>query len=71
LCFEKIVEGLWNSGLDNFNIVQSVQSSVGCAIGAWKNGTLRAVQTTEASLVKFQREAKTLLSHLCEETVVS
>lgn len=32
---------------------------------------LRAVQMIEAWLAKFQREAKSLLGHLCEETIVS
>jgi hypothetical protein len=44
---------------------------VGWSVGAWKKRLLRAVPTMEAWLVKFRREAKTLLDILCEESGVS
>lgn len=47
----------------------SVESSVGCSAGAWKIRTLRAARRM-AWLVKFQREAKTPLGHLYEESVI-
>ena len=43
----------WNSGLqESLNI----KTSVGYSVRAWKIRLLRAVQRTEACLVKFQKE---------------
>ena len=64
----KTVEGLRNFGQER---ILSVQSLVSCSVVAWKKGLLREMYTTEAWLVTFQREAKTLLGYLCEECVVS
>lgn len=57
----RIVEGLWKFGLEN---PLSEEISVRCSVGCWEVRALRAVQMMEAWLVMFQREAKTLLSHL-------
>jgi hypothetical protein len=48
-----------------------VESSVGCSVVFSKIRVLKAMQMMKAWLVKFHREAKTLLSPLCEESVVS
>lgn len=49
----RIMEGLWNFGLENS---LSLEQLVGCFVGAWKMGALRAIQKMEAWLLKFQRE---------------
>jgi hypothetical protein len=48
----------------------NVANTGSCSVGAWKKRMLRAVQMMEAWLVMFQKEAKTLLSLLCKESVV-
>lgn len=41
----RIMEGLWNSGLENSF---SVEQLVGCFVEAWKMGALGAIQKMEA-----------------------
>lgn len=48
-----------------------VESLVSYSWRDWKIRMWRAVQMMEAWLAKFQREAKSLLGHLGEETIVS
>ena len=48
----------------------SIESLMGCSVGAWEIRILKAVQMIEAWFVKFQNEAKTLPELLCKEFVV-
>lgn len=48
----------------------SIDSSVSFSVGTWKVRRLKAVQIKEAWLVKFYREAKFLLGHLHDKSVV-
>ena len=49
----RFVEELWNFGLE---LPLSVYSLVSFSVGTWKMQMLRAMQTTDILLVKFQRE---------------
>jgi hypothetical protein len=53
VAFGRIVDGLWNLGLEK---PLSVESLVDCSIGALETRMLRAVHKMEAWFVKFQRE---------------
>lgn len=59
-----IGEGLWNLGMKKS---LCAERAVSCSLGT----CLRAVQTIEAWLVTFQKEAKNLLGHFSDESIVS
>lgn len=63
------MEGLWNFCREK---LLHVQSLVKYSLRDWKMRMLRAVYMIEARLAcEVSERSKSLLSHLCEETLVS
>jgi hypothetical protein len=53
MCFGENYGSIWNLGLEK---PLNTQSSIGCSVEAWKTKTLKAMQTMETWLEKFQNK---------------
>lgn len=58
----------WKAAIVGLAQWQPVSVLINPLIGTWEIKMLRTVQTMKAWCVRFQRKAKTLLEHLCEDS---